>query len=68
MKRIYGCKDAEKDIRFAYSKKAEEMPEQIKEAFERFLGHAVRRRKGGGIIFCSSCLAYHHKIKTKHGF
>ena len=64
----YTCKDAKKDIRFAYSKKAEEYPDQVREAFERFLGHAVRRGNGRDMIFCSACLGYHHKVKTKHGF
>lgn len=64
----YTCKEARKDVRFVYSKKAEETPNLVKKAFERFLNHSVRHRKGGGIIFCSRCLEYHHKEKIKHGF
>lgn len=62
----YTCKDARRDVRFAYSRRAEEMPNEAKEAFDRFRIHAFCFKPNGGR--CSRCLAYHHKIKTKHGF
>jgi len=63
----YTCKDAEKDIRFVFSKKADEYPEQAKEAYERFLSHAARRGNGKDVIYCSHCLEYYSKVKKKHG-
>jgi len=62
----YKCKDARKDIRFIFSKEAEEYPEKTKQAFKRFLSHIVNEKEPEKA--CSKCDAYYEKTKKKHGF
>ena len=62
----YKCKDARKDIRFIFSKEAEEYPEKTKQAFKRFLNHIVNEEEPEKA--CSKCSVYHKEIKEKRGF